>query len=436
MIESKGLVCLRADEIRHSGSIDLPMYQQLLTADVVIADLSTANVNAFYELGIRHAMRPKTTIVISEQQLNYPFDLNHILINKYTHLGKNIDYFEVLRFQKLLGETIDAVLTTKDADSPVYTFLDGLIPPKLKKKAEEAARALGEAMDAKTNNFALDEEDGESQTLSLIIRQGEEALKNKQFLLAKGLFESALIISKCDTSGEIVSNNSYLLHRLALSTYKSKLPDAISALKAAMSLLKRLDLHHTNDPETVSLAGKIEKRLYVNGEGNDHLKNAILYYERGFYLLNNRYHGINLAFLLNTRANSSVFTSKEDKIADMIWANRIRRDVLAMCEKELNELRQRMTQPGENMTSANGQDLLANQLEAQNEQLFWIYVNKAEAHFGLDEMEEYKTAKEAAKQVPVEPWMLNSFEKQVTVIREIMGRYGDLLNPQWHGNLA
>src|SRR5262245_3878138 len=72
VVEGKGLKCVRADEIPHSGSIDMQMYQELLTADVVIADLSTANPNALYELGIRHALRPWTTIVISENKLTYP----------------------------------------------------------------------------------------------------------------------------------------------------------------------------------------------------------------------------------------------------------------------------------------------------------------------------------------------------------------------------
>ena len=53
-----GLECLRADEIVHSGNINVPMYEQLLKADVVVADVSTYNCNAFYELGVRHALRP------------------------------------------------------------------------------------------------------------------------------------------------------------------------------------------------------------------------------------------------------------------------------------------------------------------------------------------------------------------------------------------
>jgi hypothetical protein len=42
-VEAAGLKCVRADEIVHSGLIDVPMYDQLLNADVVVADLSTSN---------------------------------------------------------------------------------------------------------------------------------------------------------------------------------------------------------------------------------------------------------------------------------------------------------------------------------------------------------------------------------------------------------
>jgi len=54
-VKEAGHTCVRADEIIHSTVIDKPMYDNLLSADLVIADLSTANVNAVYELGVRHA---------------------------------------------------------------------------------------------------------------------------------------------------------------------------------------------------------------------------------------------------------------------------------------------------------------------------------------------------------------------------------------------
>ena len=46
-VMATGLECIRADEIKHSGPIDVPMYEQLLNADVVLADLSTSNKNAY-----------------------------------------------------------------------------------------------------------------------------------------------------------------------------------------------------------------------------------------------------------------------------------------------------------------------------------------------------------------------------------------------------
>ena len=44
----------RADEDPRPGLIDAQMIKDLLVADLVIADLSGVNPNAFYEIGIRH----------------------------------------------------------------------------------------------------------------------------------------------------------------------------------------------------------------------------------------------------------------------------------------------------------------------------------------------------------------------------------------------
>jgi hypothetical protein len=74
----------------HSGNINVPMYERLLKADVVVADVSTYNCDAFYELGVPRALRPYTTIIISEDVLTFPFDLGQIAIRKYHHLGPRV----------------------------------------------------------------------------------------------------------------------------------------------------------------------------------------------------------------------------------------------------------------------------------------------------------------------------------------------------------
>ncbi len=421
VVEQKGIVCVRADEIKHSGSIDVPMYQQLLNADVVIADLSTSNANAFYELGIRHALRPHTTIVISEQQMTYPFDLNHILISKYNHLGLNIDYYEVLRFQKYLGETLDAVIAQVNIDSPVYTFLDNLTPPVMRANLESATII--------SSPQALPDNDNEEekQTLSLLVKQGEEAIINKDFVLAKKFFSLASQIASCAPDEQFITSDAYLIQRLSYATYKAQQPDVVTALKDAIALLLQIDLQHTNDPETVVLGGKIEKRLYFNGQGEIHLQYAILNYQRCFFLLNNRYHGINLSFLLNVRVASDLYTTNEDKIADMIWANRIRKDVLKMCERDMKTIQERK------YNEAADDIFTKNQKVQDHTEMSWILANKAEAHYGLGEMNLYKETIAKMDVHQTDTFVMSVFDEQMSKLQPLMKQFGHLLNPAWQG---
>ena len=57
-VTQSGWQCIRADQIVESAMIDRSMYALLYKADLVIADLTTLNPNAMYELGVRHTMRP------------------------------------------------------------------------------------------------------------------------------------------------------------------------------------------------------------------------------------------------------------------------------------------------------------------------------------------------------------------------------------------
>ena len=391
VLEKKGWVCVRADEIPNSGMIDLQMYLELLNADVVIADLSTTNANAIYELGIRHALRPFTTIVISEDKLVYPFDLNHISITKYTHLGDSIDYGEAERFHDVLDNLLDAAVnhTPPKNDSPVYTFLTNLIPPSVQNKIENIIHTAKESVDAATAD------DGSTKTLALICNEAEDALKEKRFSEAKALFNTAFMLKKANDKISITSDP-YIIQRLALATYKAGEPDLVTALNDALALLRKLNLDHTNDPETVALAGSIEKKLYEQGQGDEHLKNAILFNERGYFLLNNRYNSINLAYTFNCRVDTNLYSSKEEKIADMVFANHVRQRVLVICERDWADILKREADEAARTSTASAKDI-QKQKDYNNEQKFWILVNKAEAYFGLGRFEEYKAAVEEAK---------------------------------------
>lgn len=291
------ITCIRASDIPHSGVIDVPMYENILKADIVVADISTLNPNAIYELGVRHALRPETTIVIAEKEMVNPFDLNHILINHYEHLGKDIGMTEAKRFCKQLKGLVETVLNNPKVDSPVYTFLEGLNPPQFTKQEIKELKKVAE----------------NQESVSALLKEAEE-------LKSVNKFPEAL--EKLSLAQKQSPANPFIIQRLALITYKSKQPDKVSALKQAEKILKSLQPETTNDTETLGLLGAINKRLYEEMNLPVYLQKAIYYYQRGFVISRDYYNGINLAFLY--LASSANATDKNEKIADYINAKRVR----------------------------------------------------------------------------------------------------------------
>jgi len=303
--EDLGFLCYRSSDISHSGVIDLQMYDGILKSDFVIADLSTLNANVLYELGIRHAVRKNTTIIISEDKLTYPFDLSHIVIEPYEHLGKAIDYAEVLRFKKKLQEKIISLEKDPQIDSPLYTIFPDLEIPKFTTKEIEGIR----------------ENINEDGSLSDFMTEAELAKDNKDYLKAIEFLEKAL---------ELRQDNVLVTQRLALVTYKSEDPNKVDALIKALSILESLNPNQTIDLETLGLSGAIYKRLFTINNDIESLEKSIWFYEKGFYIGSDYYNGINLAFLFNL--NAVFLDNKFEAFANFGNAVRIRKKVKEICE--------------------------------------------------------------------------------------------------------
>lgn len=415
-VEAAGLKCIRGDEIVHSGLIDVPMYDQLLNADVVVADLSTSNKNAFYELGIRHALRPFTTIIIAEDGFKiFPFDVNHIAIRKYHHLGEDIGFDEVMSFRGQLTLAITTILNNdpRSIDSPVYTFLSELTPPALarvKAKVEEVASA------ANHNNSSDPDLPAASETLSILMSQVDTAQNKGDWITARTLLSlvrqtiNAAVKKKNEqVDGIKEQEDPYILQRLALITYKSKFPTEKEALEEAGQLLTLLNPNTSNDPETLGLWGAIHKRLWELYKEANILDEAIRAYERGFYIRNDHYNGINYAFLLNIRANQA--NDKAEAIADFVEARRIRKEVLLICEQWL-------TNNPEPPGKENSSDRLRGYHYHAN--WYWVKATMSEAYVGLgDEENGQKILNEAYEKAP-EGWMKESTEAQLSKLRPML----------------
>jgi tetratricopeptide (TPR) repeat protein len=77
--------CVRADFEASGGFIHRPMYERLLVAEYVVADLTLGNPNVAYEVGVRHGASSGATILIcASSHVNMlPFDLRPLRVIAY-----------------------------------------------------------------------------------------------------------------------------------------------------------------------------------------------------------------------------------------------------------------------------------------------------------------------------------------------------------------
>jgi formylglycine-generating enzyme required for sulfatase activity len=76
-IQDLGYDCIRSDEIYSPGAFLQTIWEQIVNADVMIAEMTGMNPNVLYELGLAHSLSKK--VIMITQDMNYiPSDLRHI----------------------------------------------------------------------------------------------------------------------------------------------------------------------------------------------------------------------------------------------------------------------------------------------------------------------------------------------------------------------
>lgn len=115
---------LRADEEKSGGIIHKSMFERLILCEYAIADLTTANANVFYELGVRHAAKPRTTILLyAEGHGRLPFDVTPLRALPY-QIGPDGCPTHPNKSRGELTERLLAAKSSTDLDSPLYQLLD------------------------------------------------------------------------------------------------------------------------------------------------------------------------------------------------------------------------------------------------------------------------------------------------------------------------
>ncbi len=121
-IKDCGLQGSTTGEIIDAGNIREDMFQLILEADLVICDITIHNANVFYELGIRHALRKKRTILIKGENVadSTPFD---ILTDRY--LAYDVDN-PAAALPQLVAMIDSTLRSDRETDSPIFKLLPSL----------------------------------------------------------------------------------------------------------------------------------------------------------------------------------------------------------------------------------------------------------------------------------------------------------------------
>lgn len=309
---SKEYQIVRADELTDSGLIDIPMYKLLMSADLVIADITTLNANAIYELGVRHTVKPYATLIIGQKtNTGIPFDINHVRVFTYEPYGEVLDPDEESRIKKELKKRVDDITkklnnpNEESIDSPLYSLFGSDIEFKIKK---EEIKAIKKVEDGISNN----------------IKRYKQCLFESNY---QGAVRYLQQIIK-------VNGNPYFVQQLAVATYKSEKPNKTIALQDAKSIIDRLKPKETLDLETIGIAASIYKRLYFLGENTDYLDEAIFLYRKGYYSSNDYYNGENYANCLLLKSKHLIGEDADFLKKQSIEIYQEIRDILNLTEIE------------------------------------------------------------------------------------------------------
>ena len=239
----------RADEIKGAGGIDYNYITCLNKADIVIADLTSMNENAIYELGARHALKEKTTILLCGNRAGISFnfyDLSFAKVITYTHNGTNITPSEITRVKKELEIRIESAIKNLDVtDSPILRVL---------------------------NNENLSFSPSNNMTIYGTYMKVKKLLADEKYSIALPIIEK---LFNADP-------NEQNLLALLLSKYKvAETNESEKELLECIEIAKKFGIDYSSSEDLFGRLGAIYLRLFYLTKEKEHIYSSALSYLKG-----------------------------------------------------------------------------------------------------------------------------------------------------------
>lgn len=128
VIEDLNLDIIRADRVSRSGLIHKEMIENLLEADVVIADVTLGSPDVFFELGIRQTARRAGTVILRHARSTAPFSISGMRAVDYDLDARGgISRQQVVEdCRTLLRTHVRNSLDNPSTDSLVHSLVPGM----------------------------------------------------------------------------------------------------------------------------------------------------------------------------------------------------------------------------------------------------------------------------------------------------------------------
>ena len=287
-------------DIVKSGNIRTDMFRRLLTADLVVADLSIHNANVFYELGIRHALRDHGTFMLRSDADAFPFDLQTDRYFTYDKTNPAGSLKKLIAALQSVKAEIEKDYTAKD--SPVFTSLPNLTEPD-PSLFNPVPQDFGEEV---TRAFA-NNQPGDLALLSYEVKDFEWETRGWRMVGSAQFDLEALAAAKVTWENIRNLEPNDLEANIRLGTIYERLGDLVRSTEALNRALGNKTIKQSERAEAFSLLGRnFKTRWRQDWEGkapneraaealrSPHLQESFENYERAFDEdLNHYYSGLN-----------------------------------------------------------------------------------------------------------------------------------------------
>lgn len=340
-IEAADMYPVRADEEKLGGIIHKAMFERLLICEYAVADLTTSNPNVMYELGIRHAARPRTTLTIYAASSPLPFDVKPLRTQPY-QLGAENEFPEssAAELQQRVTEHLMELksLPARQAiiDSPLFQLITGWKPEPLspdsadgfsqeKVKASEELksrlRRIGRAGADVTQRPMLLER--LAQIHADVFSAGnavDVGVMCELMLSHRALEDWSGMIKVVEAMPESLQEQVPIRQQLAFAyNRRAETTHQADDRAYALDILEDLEEKQGSTPETSGMIGRIYKSQWLEAykahdavKSRQYLVKAVDAYVRGFEAdWREIYPGVNAVTLLEVQGDKDALALKE-----------------------------------------------------------------------------------------------------------------------------